>query len=363
MTNKGRNLYTINSRNVRGRYGKVKGQKMAHVKTVTIKDIAQSMNVSVMTVSKVINGHHDISEKTRAEVWKKIDEMGYVPNIMAANLRRNKGNVVALLLSDISKPYFSSVINGYERVLSAAGCHTMIFSSMERGDREENLLRQIASMNIAGVIIDPAQNSDPEKKALKQLGIPYVFSNRFLDADQDYYVTADNETAGYIATKHLLERKPGRPVFCVNGPDRISPTIMRYAGYCRAIKEACMSVDPSWILNNNFDLPDAYQAGIKIAERAEKMTCSVFCSTDQLAVGVLRALRDSGRSVPGDVGVIGVDDIDMAGYLTPALTTITLPKEMIGEKSAKMLIDLMEGKKVEQPRLLLEPKLTLRETT
>lgn len=336
---------------------------MAHVKNVTIKDIAQSMNVSVMTVSKVINGHADISEKTKAEVWKKIDEMGYVPNIMAANLRRTKGNLVALLLSDISKPYFSSVINGYERVLRAAGYHTMIFSSMEQGDREETLLRQIASMNIAGVIIDPAQNSDPEKKVLRQLGIPYVFSNRFLDAERDYYVTADNEAAGYIATKHLLERKPDKPVFCVNGPDRISPTIMRYAGYCRAMKEAGAVVEPSWVLNNNFDLPDAYQAGLQIAERAKETACSVFCSTDQLAVGVLRALRDSGLSVPVDVGVIGVDDIDMAGYLTPALTTIALPKELIGEKSAKMLIDLMDGKTVEEPRLLLEPQLTLRETT
>lgn len=336
---------------------------MKQSKNVTMKDIAQSMNVSVMTVSKVINGHGDISEKTREEVWKRIREMGYVPNIMAANLRRSKGNVVALLLSDISKPYFSQVISGYERVLHAAGYHTMIFSSMEQGEQEKDLLRQIASMKIAGIIIDPAQDSDPTQKVLKQIGVPYVFSNRFLDAENDYYVSADNETAGYIATRHLLERKPGLPVFCVNGPDRISPTVMRYAGYTRAVRESGQTPDDDLVLNNNFGLSDAYQAGLQIAERAQKTKCSVFCSTDQLAVGVIRALKDSGLSVPDDVGVIGVDDIDIASYLTPALTTMALPKELIGEKSAQMLIALMNGTEIKHPHLLLEPRLALRETT
>lgn len=335
---------------------------MEHAKNVTMKDIAQSMNVSVTTISKVINGHKDISERTKTEVWDRIREMGYVPNIMAANLRRNKGNVVALLLSDISQPYFSRVIHGYEKVLNAAGYHTMIFSSMEQGDHESVLLKQISSMNIAGIIIDPAHNSDPEQRALKQAGIPYVFSNRFLNADEDHYVAADNEAAGYIATKHLLERKPGRPVYCVNGPDRISPTIKRYEGYCRAMEDAGIAVDPSWVLDNNFDLVDAYRAGTHIAERADG-PCSVFCSTDQLAIGVMRALKDKGLSVPNDVGVIGVDDIDMAAYLTPALTTVALPKEQIGEQTAKILIELMAGKKVKRPRRLLEPELTLRETT
>ncbi len=335
---------------------------MAHVTNATMKDIARSMNVSVTTVSKVVNGHKDISEKTKAEVLAKIGEMGYVPNIMAANLRRNKGNVVALVLSDISKPYFSRVILGYERTLAAAGYQTMTFSSMEQREREAMFIRQIASMNMAGIIIDPAQNSDPEKKALKQAGIPYVFSNRFLDADADYYVAADNEQAGYIATRHLLARKPGRPVFCVNGPDQISPTIKRYEGYCRALREAGMPLVPERVLNNNFDLVDAYHAGVEIAQRTQG-SCSVFCSTDQLAVGLIRALHDKGLSVPGDVGVIGVDDIDMAPYLTPALTTVALPKERIGEKSAAILIELMAGHEVGQPRLLLLPDLIVRETT
>lgn len=336
---------------------------MARITNATIKDIAKSLNVSVTTVSKVINGHKDISEKMRQKVLDKIVEMGYVQNIMAVNLRRNKANVVALLLSDISKPYFERVIAGYESVFEAAGYQTMTFSSMEQGEREQRFIRQIAAMNMAGIIIDPAQDSDPEKAALKHAGIPYVFSNRFLDAGSDYYVAADNEMSGYMATRHLLERKPGAPVFCINGPDRISPTTMRYTGFRRAMYEAGRAFDEQrCVHNNNFGLKDAYEAGIAIAERFTP-PFSVFCSTDQIAIGVLRALHEKELQVPSDAAVIGVDDIETAPYLTPALTTISLPKERIGEKSAEMLIRLIEKQEVDEPRILLKPELIIRETT
>jgi len=335
---------------------------MAHITNATMKDIAKSLNVSVTTISKVINGHKDISEKMRCEVQNKIVEMGYVPNIMAVNLRRNVANVVALVLSDISKPYFARVIAGYERVFEASGYQTMTFSSMEQGERENRFIRQIAAMNMAGIVIDPAQDSDPQKTVLKQAGIPYVFSNRFLDAASDYYVAADNEVAGYMATRHLLERKPGAPVFCDNGPDRISPTTTRYECYRRALTEAGAPFDEQSVYNNCFGLADAYEAGRRITEWA-RPPFSVFCSTDQLAVGILRALHEKELRVPDDAAVIGVDDIEMAPYLTPALTTISLPKELIGEKSAEMLIQLIEKHEIKEPRILFKPELIVRETT
>lgn len=335
---------------------------MGSINSVTMKDIAKSLNVSITTISKVINGHSDIGSKTRSEVMAKIAEKGYVPNMMATNLRRSKANMVALVLSDISKPYFGRVIEGYENTLGAAGYQTMTFSSMEQGEREEHFIHQIASVNMAGIIIDPVQDSDPEKKALKQIGIPYVFSNRFLDEKSDYYVAADNDMAGYLGVTHLLERWGGRPVVCVNGPSRISPTIKRFAGYRRALEEAGVGFNPNYVYDNCFGLNDAFEIGMKIAS-AMPRPFSVFCSTDQIAVGVLRALYEKGLRTPQDAAVIGVDDIDMAQYLTPALSTVSLPKESIGRASAQMLIDLIEGKSVDNPRILLEPELIARETT
>ncbi len=330
--------------------------------TATMKDIASRAHVSVTTVSKVLNGHQDISEKTREHVLKVVEEAGYVPNLMAVNLRCNKGNMVGLVLSDVSKPYFAKVIYGYESTLLAAGYQTLLFNSFEQAERQLQILRQIASMYLAGVIIDPAQHSQGSKSILESMGIPYVFSNRFFERDRDYYVAADNERASYLATNHLISRKPGRPVLCINGPDEISPTTLRYAGYCKALEDAGIAPHPEWVYNDQYGLSDAYATGRKIAESFSP-PFSVFCSTDQIAVGVLRALHDAGLSIPEDAGIIGIDDIDMAPYLTPALSTVALPKEQIGEISANLLIELMKGKPVQTPRYLLDPALVIRETT
>lgn len=328
----------------------------------TMKDIARSLNVSITTVSKVINGHHDISEKTRQDVMSKIIEMGYVPNIMAANLRRAHANIVALIFSDATKPYFGQIIEGYESVLEREGYSTITLSSNEHPEREKAFLRSIASLNMAGIIIDPSQNSDKSKEALEQTGLPYVFSSRFLDENDDCYVAADNRQAGYTATAHLLKRKPGRPVFCVNGPNGISVTVMRFQGYCSALAEAGMKAEEKYIFNNCFGLRDAYEIGLRIAKEAEP-PFSVFCSTDQMAAGVMRAFYDSGIRVPADAGVIGVDDIDISSYLVPALTTVAIPRKSIGEMSARMLVSLMRGEQVQQPRVLLPVKLIVREST
>ncbi len=328
----------------------------------TMKDIARKMNVSVTTVSKVINGHTDISEKTKQHVFETIRDMGYVPNFMAANLRRSKGNMVALVLSDISTPFFSKVIRGYEQTLSAAGYQILIFGSYENAEKEYQFIKQVSSLHVAGVILDIAKDSDKSIAALKEAGIPYVLSNRYLKKDEGPIVAANNERAGYLAVKHLLERKPNAPVICMNGPDNISPTIARHQGYCQALEEAGVAYSEKYVFNDYYGLNDAYGAGLGIGKQFQP-PFSVFCSTDLIAMGVMRGLRECGLCVPQDVGVIGIDDIEMAAFLTPALSTVSLPKELIGCLSAQILIDLMEGREVNEPIRFPEPELIARETT
>lgn len=330
-------------------------------RSVTIRDIAEKLNVSTTTVSKALNGASDISGRTKRLVFRQAAEMGYVPNILAANLRRSRASLVALVLSDVSKPYFARVIASCEAALESAGYTAMTFSSMESAQRESMFLHTIVSMNMAGMIIDPAQESDGIPDTLKQMGIPYVFSNRYLDAANDCYVAADNVRAGYLATEYLLKRRPGAPVLCLNGPDRISPTVTRLKGYKEALKDADIREEPGWIFSNCFGLADAYTMGRRMAE-AFHPPFSVFCHTDQFAIGVMRALRDVGLRIPEDVSIVGIDDIDTARYIHPALTTVALPKEEIGRKSAEMLIALMQGREPEQRQILLEPKLVIRES-
>ncbi|HBR02180.1 MAG TPA: hypothetical protein DD738_06190 [Ruminiclostridium sp.] len=335
---------------------------MSNTPRPTMKDIARRMNMSVTTISKVINGHADISERTKQEVFRTIEEMGYVQNFMASNLRRTKSNMVALVLSDISTPYFSNVIRSYEMTLSEAGYQILIFGSYENAEKEYNFIRQLSSLQVAGIILDLAKGSKNSIPTLQASGIPYVLSNRYINHDEGPIVAADNKMAGYLATKHLLERKPGRPVLCINGPDDISPTWDRYNGYCRALHEAGVELQPDYVFSDYYGLEDSFLACKEITRLMEP-PFSIFCNTDLIAMGILSGLRASGLRVPEDVGVIGVDDIEMAAYLTPSLSTIALPKELIGEQSAKILINLMEGLEVENPICFLPPALIQRETT
>lgn len=326
----------------------------------TLRDVAERMNVSVMTISKVINGHSDISEKTKKEVWDTIREIGYTPNFMAANMRKKHSNVIALVLSDLSQPFFSEIIYEYEQILNDAGYQVLIFNSYEDSKKELELLKKIATINVAGLIVDIAQHPENSIQYLRTMGIPFILSNRYVSRDEDYYVVADNVMAGYEATKYLIKKKPSAPVLYLNGPES-SPTADRFEGYVKALKESSVEIQNEWVFSHHYKLEDAYETGKKIC-KLFKPPFSVFCATDQIAIGFMRAVAEAKYSIPKDVAVMGVDDISVSGYVVPALTTISLPIKEIGKKSVEKLLALIEGRVVDVPREVIAPKLTERES-
>ncbi|MGI6174788.1 MAG: LacI family DNA-binding transcriptional regulator [Christensenellales bacterium] len=256
------------------------------MKTPTMRDIARHLNVSVTTVTKALHGHSDISDETKKKVQDAAQELGYVLNFMAAHMRQTNGTLVGLVLSDISKPFFSDMIHGYEHTLTEAGYYTLLFTSYEDAHKEFEHIKQLCSLNIAGIILDLAQGSEKSVQWLRTRGVPFVLTNRYQCAHEDYYVMADNEQVGYLATRHLLRNNTDGPVLCVNGPEGISPTVRRYAGYCRALQEAGRSVDRKYIFQDNYGLEDAYKAGL-VAGRRCKPPFGVFCSTDHVECVVL----------------------------------------------------------------------------
>jgi len=332
------------------------------MKNPTQKDIAHKLKLSVTAVSKALNNDSDISEARKQQVRECANEIGYVRNFMASNIRRSSSMMVGLVCSDLSQPYFSSVLFACENVLLGAGYQPLLFSSYEDAQRELNILNQLSSLNVAGMIVALAQNSTKSIQLLRRQNIPYVLFTRWHEKESDHYVVANDYMAGYIATRCLLEQLPSHPVLCINGPDNISPTRMRYEGYLAAMKEQDIAVAPGWVFNNLRMPEDGYRVGIEAGRRI-KPPFTAFCSTDFIASGFLRGVFDQGLYVPQDVSIISVDDIIEARYMTPALSTVVLPKEQIGAMSAGMLLKLIACGSVEEPHLSLEPKLVLRETT
>jgi LacI family transcriptional regulator len=316
--------------------------------------------LSVPTVSKVLNGRGSLSRETRERVRAAADEMGYVANFMASQIRRNKSSIVGMVMSDLSQPFFSQVLMAGEAALEAEGYRAMWFTSFENEQKEYDAVRQLASLGAAGCIIDLSQNTRDAVPFLRSSDMPYVLMGRRLLSEEDCFVGADNRLAGREATAHLISRKPGRPAVCVNGPSGISPTTDRYEGFLDALREA--GAPPGQVYENCYGLEDGYRAGLDAARRVEA-PFSAFCSTDRIAQGFIRGLWEGGLRVPKDVSVAGVDDIESAGYMTPSLTTLALPKREMAEKSVEMLIQTISGEKPEPSRILLRGQLIVRESS
>jgi LacI family transcriptional regulator len=281
---------------------------------------------------------------------------------MAAQIRRSQSRMVGIVVSDLSQPFFSHVLQACEAELGKAGYQTLLFNSFENPEKEMNAVKQLVSLNAAGCIMDLSQNSKDSIPFLRKHRMPFVLFGRRFSEVEDYYVVPDNRAVGYDATRHLLECLPERPVLCVNGPNGISPTTERYERYVRAKREARREVDQRFVFHNCFGMDDGYNAGLMAAERVPA-PFSVFCSTDRIAAGFLRALYERNLRVPDDAAIVGVDDIAEARFMIPALSTVALPKKQMAEESACMLMELVNGKQIDNPRIQLPGKLIIRESS
>ena len=159
---------------------------------VTLKDIAEKLQVSVTTISKAINNHPDISRGRRKQISELIEKMGYVPNTMARTLRSKKSKFVGLIISDNSNPYYARVVKGVEETLSLQGYHTIIFSNDEDPEKEIRFISELRSIKVAGIIITPALGNTETVDMLKKFNIPYVLAHRYLNKENDNYIIADD---------------------------------------------------------------------------------------------------------------------------------------------------------------------------
>jgi len=330
-------------------------------RSATLKDIAEKLNVSVTTISKALNNHPDISETRRKEILEMVEKLNYVPNTMAKSLRNRKTNFIGLIVSDNANPYYARVIRGVEEVLSVQGYHTLIFNNNEDPEKEMLFLQELRSINVAGVIITPALGNQKSTELLKKFQIPYVLANRYIDRNKDNYVIVNDLQAGYMATRYLLENRYKNVLF-INGNEHISAARDRYEGYIAAMEEKGVQISPDWIYNNGITQEDGYNFTKKII-KTHKPPFSLLCFSDYVATGAMKALNESGVSMPKEVAVMGIDDIDMFSFMHPGLTTVHVPKKDLGLKSAEMLLNLIkEPDKIKERQIVLEPRLVVRDS-
>jgi len=334
---------------------------------VTIKDVAKRAGVSVMTVSRVINGSKNVSESTRKKVLKAIEELGYVPNSVARSLVLKKTSTIGLVISDITNPFFTTIARGVEDTAISEHYTVIICSTDENPEKELMYVEVLAKSKVDGVIYASASGKKAPLKSLFLKNIPIVLIDRTIEGVNDLdIVRGDSVYGAYLLTKHLIELGHKR-IGIVVGSTFISTARDRVEGYKKALNEAKIPIDDSLIKiseRSKFSKEDGYRLTKELLEIKDPPT-AVFGGNNLMAIGAMLAIKEKGLEIPDDISLVSFDDIESLSEVYPFLTVVKQPAYTMGVLAAELLIRRIENiDKIQEKReIMLTPELIIRKST
>jgi LacI family transcriptional regulator len=321
---------------------------------VTIKDVARSSGVSSMTVSRVINGSEHVRPVTRQRVERAIAELGYVPSRLARGLTRQKTGTLALIVPDVANPFFTLIVRGAEDVARRAGYRIILCDTRADLAIEREVIEEMIAHRVEGIAIAPV--SDQSKVHLQRLarfGVQFVLIDRTVPGVESDVVVGDSVAGAQRLVEHLISRGHRRIGFITEAAD-VSTARDRRQGYEAALAAAGLALDPSLIVSSTVDPAGGFDGMRRLLELAEPPT-AVFTVNNLVAVGAIEAVRAHNLEVPDDVALVCYDDIEYASRLYPFLTVMSQPAETLGKLGTQLLLERIEGRAPEQPRLVVLP--------
>jgi LacI family transcriptional regulator, galactose operon repressor len=322
----------------------------------TITDIANELGLSVTTISRVLNGKADqyrIGKETQIRVKKLAEKHNYFPNQFAANLRSGKSNTIALSIPSISNPFFARIASDLNKELRHMEFMTIFNESDEDETTEADSLARLQSRNIEGLIIAPCGANSNELRKLHENGLPIVCIDRYFDDLDIPYVATDNYAGGYSATKYLIDIGHTN-IACIQGNRSSMPNIRRVEGYTRAMEDA--GIKQVYIEGEKFDEQNGYLETKLLLQNREPVT-AIFTLSNTIAIGCLKALKEEGLNVPGDMSLITFDDSPYLELLSPPISCIAQPILEISKVAIKLLVSKMNDEPRPTKKVLLKPKL------
>lgn len=327
----------------------------------TIREVAESAGVSYATVSHVINNTRLVSPETRERVLTAMKALNYRPNALARSLRQGKTNTIGLVLPDSANPFFAEISRSIEDEAFKKGYSVFLCNTELDTQRELFYVDVLSKKQVDGIIFVAAGDQADSLDFLVQRNMPVVMIDRNVPNVEVDAVLTDNQLGGYLATHHLLELGHTQ-IACIAGPSSITPSAERMIGYRKALEEAGIAYDESLVVRGDYHA----QSGMEITHSLLKMNprpTAIFALNDLMALGALRAAAEAGYSVPNDLAVVGYDDLEIAHFTNPPLTTIAQPKKEIGVQAIHLLVDRMSLKNRAPSRLVLAPELIVRRST
>ncbi|SFL98197.1 LacI family DNA-binding transcriptional regulator [Halanaerobium salsuginis] len=318
--------------------------------SVTLKDIAEKAGVSIATVSRVINDDQEspVNEETKQRVWKYVKDMGYIKtNKTNGNSKKNKeiGLIFNTAPDIYTHPYFSVILTAIETEIKASG-YQLAFSLSEKDIQKQSTQHQIISADLSGIIVVSDFIEKDLLELLKEKFDNLVFIDSYRKNLGRDVILVEREKAGYELTQYLID-KGHRKIAFVGGSfaEKEAPDFYhekRFIGFKNAMQDNNLTWQDKWVIDGKWGKEEAYLA-VQNLLTEEELPTAVFAACDQMAIGIMRAIHERGLKVPADISIISYDNIDMAAYTNPPLTTMNIPKMAIGKLAVKRLIERIEG--------------------
>jgi LacI family transcriptional regulator len=327
---------------------------------VTMRQIAERAKVSIGTVSHVINETAAVRPKLRERVLDAIRSMGYQPSALAQGLRRNRTNMLGMVIPDITNPFFPGVVRGVEDVAYKRSFRVILCNADNDPSKEASYVRELCSYHIAGLLIIPAAGADIGRhlRAYGSASVPVVCIDRVPDGWTGDAVLVANAEGAYQATCHLIQMGHRR-LAVISGPLKLTNAAERLKGFTRALNEAHIQIEPEFVQEASFDTASGYQAALRLLRMLPRPT-AIFACNDLMAFGVLQAARELNLRCPEDLSIAGFDSLEFTKFTDPSLTSVYQPGYQLGATAARLLMQRVDGLRSAPKKVLLPTELNKR---
>jgi LacI family transcriptional regulator, repressor for deo operon, udp, cdd, tsx, nupC, and nupG len=328
---------------------------------IRLREVAQRAGVSEATVSRVVNERPGVNEATRQQVQRVVEELGYEPPGIVG---RGVAGLVAVVVPELDNPIFPSFAQAIESRLAIDGYMAVVCSATRDGVREQDFIDVLLNRNAAGIVVVSGRNANSEAdhesyRLLAARGFPLVLVNGAVDGVDAPFVSCDDRYAAELAVRHLVSLGHER-IGCVLGPPRYVPAQRRLEGFEAAMKEVTGDLDADFVEASVFSVEGGHVAARRLLRRE---VTAIVASSDLMALGIIRAAREDGRSVPEEISVVGYDDSPLMAFTDPPLTTVRQPVRAMSETAVRALLDLLRGRAEHCHEYVFRPELVVRGST
>ncbi len=335
---------------------------------VTMKDIANDLGVSIVTVSKVLRNQSDIGEVTRKRVLKRVKELNYQPNWAARSLVTKRTHMVGLVVPDLGSQFFAEIAKGLGRKIQAKGFNLLTSSSEEDAEREEKEIDWLVSRRVDALAICSVQTDSSAEifQRIEEHKVPYLLIDRPFADLKVTYVGTDDEAVGRLAAKHLIDRGCSR-VAHIRGPRQLASASAREKGWRKAVTRRGLESSDKYVVSAG-DASELVARGGYLAAREllglQPRPDGIFCFNDSMAIGAMKAIHEAGLRMPDDIAVVGSGNLRHLDFLSVPLSTIDQHSLDIGERAADFVLRMIRAKRNPPARtVLVKPDFIAREST